>query len=866
MRKCFFLFCVQLVLTFLSAEAGVLQGRITDENNQPLPFANVYVRNTTNGTTANEQGNYHFKLPAGTYDIVFQYIGYKAQQVNLTIGEGVLEYNVQLKTEAFALKEVVVKAGAKDPAYAMIKAAIDRRKYHLHETEAYRCRVYMKNLQRLTEVPNRVLGLIKVDDLKPGIVYLSESVSELGFKQPDKFREKLLSSKVSGSKKTISFNQATDFNFNFYENLLKVEGLTPRGFVSPIAGNAFLFYKYQLIGTTEEGGRFIHKIKVTPLRKNDPAFKGYLYLVDGEWRLQSLDLTLNKNTQLEFVDSVKMHQVFAPVKGGVWLPISQKLSFQFSALGFKGNGYLNVVYSQYQVQPAAYVLAAQPKAEPEPNTILPPEKSTDKQTAGIPAPKKKKRKSQPQPGQLFEKKHFNNELLSVEKNANKKDSAYWDTVRPIPLTAEELTDYKAKDSLEVIEESKPYKDSVDRIRNKFSPSNLFLGGYTYHNSYTRKTFSTEPLLAPLRYDSFLQFNTVEGVVLNPVVRFRQSYEDRRYFEITPTLRYGFSSNRFYAKLNGSYFYNPLKNATFSVEGGRFVSQFNSNNPITTFWNSVYTLVAERNYMKLYEKRYVKLEEKTEIVNGINLQASVEFADRVELFNATDYTFSDRNTRFFTPNLPENAELPDAAFGRNQALTFNLNLQWRPGQRYISRPDEKINLRSKYPIFSLGYTKGFSGVLGSDVDFDRVALLVFDQVDFGLFGKSNYLATGGTFLNRKKMSLIDYRHFMANQTVYAGGFGGYQLLDYYRYSTNNPYFEGHFSHHFNGFILNKLPFIRKTKLQEVANLNYLHTRESDHYLELGVGLEHIFKFFRVDYYAGFQSGEKVRSGFRVGFGF
>lgn len=114
--------------------------------------------------------------------------------------------------------------------------------------------------------------------------------------------------------------------------------------------------------------------------------------------------------------------------------------------------------------------------------------------------------------------------------------------------------------------------------------------------------------------------------------------------------------------------------------------------------------------------------------------------------------------------------------------------------------------------------------------------------------------------------MDYKHFMGNQTVYGGNFSGFQLLDYYLYSTSNTYFEGHFSHYFKGFILNKIPLIKHTKLHEVVSLNYLHTRESKNYLELGVGLEHIFKILRTDFYTGFQSGKKVRSGFRIGFGF
>ena len=433
----FYFFCLQL-----SAVAGGLKGRVMNEKGEALPFANIYIRNTTNGTTANEQGYYELKLTPGSYEVVFQYIGYKPQSRQLSIGDGFSEQNVTLQPEALNLQEVVIKAGAKDPAYAMIKAAMDRRKYHLKETEAYKCRVYIKNLQRLTDVPKKVLGLVKVTDVKPGIIYLSESVSELSFTQPDKYREKLLSSKMSGSNKTISFNQATDFEFDFYQNLIKVDGLTPRGFVSPIASNAFLFYKYQLIGTSEEKGNFIHKIKVTPIRKNDPAFKGYIYLVDGEWRLHSLDLGLAKNTQLEFLDSAHMKQVFAPVgESGVWLPISKKMTLQFSGLGFKGNGYVHMVYSQYQVQPANYVLAAK-AAEDQQNAIVAEEKTVQEtKTVAVSGKKvKRKTKQKNEPAPLFDKKHFNNEILSVAEEANKKDSTYWEEERPIPLTAEEISD------------------------------------------------------------------------------------------------------------------------------------------------------------------------------------------------------------------------------------------------------------------------------------------------------------------------------------------------------------------------------------------------------------------------------------------
>src|SRR5688572_8701051 len=511
MIRFFLLFIVQIILIDVGAEAGTLQGKVTDEQGEPLPFTNIFVQNSTNGTNANELGFYQFRLPAGTYEIVFKYIGFKPQVHTLTIGEGTLNFDVKLKPEAYSLQEVVVKASAKDPAYAMVKAAINRRKFHLKETEAYKCRVYIKNLQRLTEVPKKVMGLVKVTDLKPGIVYLSESVSELSFKQPDKYREKILSSKVSGSNKTLSFNQATDFEFNFYQNLIKVEGLTPRGFVSPLAANAFLFYKFELMGSTQESGQTIHKIKVTPLRKNDPAFKGFIYLVAGDWRLQSLDLSLNKNTQLEFVDSVQMKQVFAPVgNSGIWLPISKKLTLRFSGLGFKGNGYVNVIYSQYQAQPASFVKAYE-LAKATENAMVPdektaePEETRETKTVALPAKKVKRKqkqelKKEPEPEPLFDKKHFNNEILAADKAASEKDSSYWEEIRPVPLTEEEISDYKTKDSLQAIVESKPYKDSIDRLRNQPGFGNLFFNDYTYQNSFRRRFIIVDPLLAVLQYN------------------------------------------------------------------------------------------------------------------------------------------------------------------------------------------------------------------------------------------------------------------------------------------------------------------------------------------------------------------------------
>ncbi|WP_347159543.1 DUF5686 and carboxypeptidase regulatory-like domain-containing protein [Pontibacter chitinilyticus] len=847
----------------LLSMAGILRGRITDEKGQGLPFASIYIAETASGTASNEQGAYQLQLAPGTYTLEFKYVGYRATTETVTIGEGAQELNVQLLPEVLNLREVVVRAADEDPAYAIMRKAIRLRKYHQNEAKAWSARVYMKSVGRMNKVPGKVLGM-RVVDVDTGIVYLSESVSELSFKQPDKVHERMISSRVSGQKKGFSFNQASEMNISFYDNLLKVEGLSQRGFVSPLANNAFLFYRYEYLGAFQENGHTINKIKVIPRRKHDPVFSGNIYIVDGSWRLHSTDLRLTKEAGIDFVDYIRVRQVLAPVAQNVWLPVSQRFTFAGAGLGFEGSGYVTGVYSNYKVQPAYKTPPKLEEVEPEP--------VADAAVAEAkPAKKPKLKRVAPQAVQpdvqqpIHSKKLFSKEILVVDKEANKRDSAYWAAVRPVPLTQAEVKDYHEKDSLEVIKNSRPYQDSLDQVRNKPSFGSFLMGGYTYSNSFEQKYYRFDPLVSLTGGPSILQYNTVEGVVADVRVAYTRRFEDRRFYMIAPEVRYGFSNEKLNARLQLSYRYDAIKNSTISVEGGHFVEQINSQNSISPFINSVYTLLVGQNYMKLYQRDYGHVSYRSEPWNGVFVSGSLEYAHRMPLQNTTSYTLRDNEESSFTSNVPENAELPDAGFGPHEALTAAFNVSVRPGQEYISRPDDKINLGSRYPTISFGYRTGLK-VLGGDTRFSTAALRVSDEVDFGLFGSSRYSFTGGTFFGKSHMYLLDYRHFNGNRTFFAGTYEGFQLLDYYRYSTNNNYLEGHYEHHFNGFLFNKIPLFRRLKWQEVVSLNYLNTRESKNYLELGLGVEHIFKVLRVDFVTSFQQGQKARAGVLVGFGF
>lgn len=213
-----------LLTSFTSfAQTVTVSGAITDRGGSPVPFASVYIRNTTKGTSANSEGQYQLQLTPGNYEIMFKAIGYKLQSRQVAL-QGNQSINVVLVAESYQLHDVVIRADAEDPAYAIIRKAIKKRPVYLKQVNAYSCEVYIKGLQKLLAAPKKFMGrdFEKVarenglDTNRTGIIYLSESESKYTFEQPDKVHEEMISSKVSGRNQAFSFNRASDLTTRFW--------------------------------------------------------------------------------------------------------------------------------------------------------------------------------------------------------------------------------------------------------------------------------------------------------------------------------------------------------------------------------------------------------------------------------------------------------------------------------------------------------------------------------------------------------------------------------------------------------------------------------------------------------------------------
>lgn len=790
-----------------------IKGTVTNTKSEPLPFVNIFIDNTYKGTTSNEEGNYELNITKpDTYTVVFQFLGYKTIKKTVTIENFPFKLDAELVDEEISLDEVVVNA-EENPANHIIRQAIAKRKENLEKIQSYKADFYSRGLIRIKDAPEKILGQ-EVGDLgggldstRSGVIYLSETISKLEFLRPDKLKEKIVASKVSGDDKGFSFNNAIDVEFDLYNNTIELGNQI----ISPIANNAFGYYRYKLEGIFyDDRGNLINKIKATPRRKNDPVFEGFIYIVEDQWTIYAAELDITGvQARIPAVDKVTITQNYSySEQDKLWTKISQNIDFKYGLFGIKGDGRFTAVYSNYSIN------------------------------LGL------------------TRKNFNREIVSFAEEANKKDSMFWDTIRPVPLTQEEVTDYIKKDSIQIVKDSKVYKDSVDSVNNKFKLGNI-IGGYTFENTYKNWSAGiTSPIEA-------ISFNTVQGWNGDVGGFFTKGFDEdySRFLRINGNINYGFSDDRLRGTLSATYKFNNISRPFLTLSGGIQTTQFNGANPISKFENTIGSLFFEDNYMKLYDRSFAQASYSEEFFNGFRFYATLSYERRKALFNTTDQVVFPEGDDIYTSNNPlSESAYGIAPFDTHNIVKLNLSARINFGQEYLSYPNGKFNIqKAKYPTLLVGYEKGLGATI-DDYNFDQVKVRLYQSFNVANKGRFSYNLRAGKFFNADDISFVDFQHFNGNQ-IHVSQRGNYtdvfNNLGYYDLSTNDSYLEMHAEHDFNGFIMSRVPLLKKLNFNLVIGAHALATPDFKPYQEYSIGLDNIgwgkWRFLRVDYVRSYQSG-------------
>lgn len=776
-----FILCIQT--TLLSQQ--FVRGVISDERNVAIPFAKVFVKNTTDQrTVTDENGKYELAVMPGEYFLVFSAVGFQDREAYVSINNLDIVRDIQLfPLKVQELQGVEVTAKKSNPGREIMLEVVKKREQINPWNYPHSVDVYIKAFEKLDikekekkneEVRTDADPLENADKKDKKISWtdkmnLVEVQLKRNYAPGNKVKEIRSAYTLRGTDQSLYYTTTVKSNFNFFENLLHLDDLHQTPVSSPISSPGILSYKYRLLEKYEENGRMISKIKIIPRNIATTTLEGYIWVIDTLWLVQKLELTMNKGNLLVY-DYFTINQEFEHPGDSICVLKNQTLTYGVKYKNETSKCETQALFSNYDFKPN------------------------------------------------FSNKFFNTELAVTEKEAYEKDSSFWANVRPATLTDEERKFIIAKDSIKDYQNRKEYLDSVDKVFNKVTFLKVLWFGVDHRNRAERYQWTIGSLA------TVVQPVFIAGPRITPNFDFFKKWKDERTLDSYTRISYGILNNDWKGDTWWKYKFDPF-------HMGFLRASFNHDFDAIRTFDAITQVYKRENFIEATKMR-ISLE--YEIINGLYFGADAEFSERRSL---KGYNF----VTLFDNSLPNNEPLE---FNPYQAYVSNFSLSYIPQQKYMREPYRKVILGSAWPTFTVYYQTGIPKLFGSDVNFQYMQLELMQTFKIGTIGTSNYRLAGGKFLTSQIVRDPDFKYQRRSDPIwFSNPLYSFQGLDSTLPSLD-WILEAHFVHHDNGAILNKIPFMKKTRIGLMAGAGALWVKENNYqHLEIMAGLERNFKLSR-----------------------
>lgn len=801
-----YLFCFLMSTAFVQAQETIITGKVTDAaTGDPVPFANIIFKGTSIGTTSDFDGNYILKSSNPTDSILASYIGYRSRTKPLTRATKQV-INFQLVEDVTNLQEVIVRAG-ENPAYEILRKVVrnksknDKRKLTAYEFDTYtKIEVDADNLsekfrqrkivKKITQVLDSV-AVIAGEDGKPILpLFITESISKVYYRDnPSLKKEKILNTKINGigveDGTTVTQVIGSSFQeYNFYQNWLNI---VSKEFVSPIADGWRLYYDYDLTDSLFIGNDFCYRLDYFPRSPQDLAFTGTIWITKEDYALKQIDANMGKQANLNFIEKIRLQQELTKTDLGPWLPIKSRVLIDVGDLGKNNAGMLAKFYTSNR-----NIITNQPKS---------------------PA--------------------FYERTIEMAEDAQLlTEDRYWDTLRHEPLSETEKSVYQMIDTLKNIPIVKTYTDIIK----------IVLDGYVKVGK-----IDVGPYLGAVAW------NNIEGWRLQG--GFKTNFQFSKKWIYSAHLAYGFNDERFKYMLSAQRILSKQRWTTLTFRARSDIGRLGVDDEILAD-NPIFLAATRWGYFRrgFYSDNYsVALQR--ELFKGYSQKVSF----RYWTFDPT-YEFG-----YFTN--PE--DLNSAINEKFETSEVSIESRYARDEVFIQNDNERISLgTSKWPVITARYTHGFSGVLGSDFEYDKIRMSLTKRIKTGPLGVGYLSLTGEYIFNTLPYPLLTLH--LGNQSMIYSSIT-YNLMNYGEFVSDH-YASMQYRQYLEGFLLNRIPLLNKLKWRLLATSNVIvgGLRQSNQnlisqftpdgretlpvgffkngkpYVELGYGVENIFRFLRVDF--------------------
>lgn len=830
-------------------------GKITDINRTPIPYATIYITELLTGISADSQGEFKVNIPKGSYNCIISSLGYKSVTLSFDIQKDTYK-EVLLEYQVYHISEAKVSSRREDRAYSIMRRAISRAPFFHSIIESYHSSVYLKGSMIITKLPK----LVKLtagkqrSNLVLNNLFLLESHSTINFTSPDIYEEKIEAFSSTIPAEIDVNNISSVIKGSIYDNMFFDR-------LSPLSPDAFKYYRFTFLGISNQSGRVINKIRVSPRRGDSKLFNGFIYIVDDLWSVSNFEF-IAKESGVTTTFTVNYSEVYPHL----FLPISYKSDIDVDILGIRANGGFgtSLKYSNVIVKDSIYKhlgltnLTPDYIADPQKNRLASRQaKESRRELASI----TNSQESVNSDSTAKQTRVSKLEVLPiksikrvVDSMATKRDSVYWSNVRTSPLQPKEIVSYKLADSLKQEFKKFEQEDSIKRVNR--STGNKIIDKVLFDNriKVTKKI--------SIGYGGLTKFvgdyNYVDGYLLGQ--NFDVSYKRSNFsnLTVTPWLYYSTGQQRWNWYIHLKYTYHPVQLGTLKLSMGSTSENISNNSSITRFINSYSSFFFNNNPLKFYHKEWFSISNSIYIYHALKLNISIEHHRASPLFNSV-------NKNPFGKVVKSNdfVNIHLSSIEDHKSFFGTLSLSYTPMQYYKMTKGVKRYLNSDYPTISLTNITTLNSNRGYS-KYGQISITINQRIKSGLYGNFDYMVNSGYFYRRDRVYITDFKHFKASDLmVTESGFSNsFLCLDPYLYSTNRSWIQSHINYYNNYLFLNRIDFLSSPLFTEGIHFKYLYLPYNGiNYMELGysVGIKDLLN---IGVFAGFKRLNYNTIGFRI----
>jgi hypothetical protein len=801
----FFAVLIFLIVGFnVSAQVKILRGVIRDVHSlEPVPFASIEFKKTSAGKLSDSAGAFEFRFNQWPTDtLLITYVGYQdfllAIDSNLVRNakNNVIDITIQLERGKYAAEVVVRKTI--DRGYLMWKRIVKRKPFN----DRYRFDNFGYELYNKLEVD--------IKNLKPKNI---ENIPLLNLKKFNFVFNNIDTTEEGNPYLPIYLTEAiSDY---YYQRSPQRRREVFKGTKTLGVNNESVS---KLLGGMDQNINFYNnfipvmdKKFVSPISDNG----------DNYYRYKVLDTQIVAGRRLIHFTFTAKRQGENTFEGDCWIH-DTTFAVQKMNLRLSKNANINYVDKLSLIQ--------EYKLINDSVWFL----SRDKFVADLSALGEKSLSAIGRKTTTYEKVLVNNQAIVAELDKNTKieetilpDSArtvsdsFWVQSRHEDLSTSEKALYQTIDTLLKMPAFKTLTKKV----------NFLTTGYLNIGNYQ---------IGP--WFNWITYNVQEGT------RVRFDVGTNKHFSKKIILHtygaYGFYDQKFKFQVDGmylfkrsprTYIYGSWKN---DIDYGQFYyDQFTQDN--------IFALAIRK--------------------NGVPIKFMMTNEQKINVFKEWKSGFSvlvEGMHKSFEPlqNLPPKSNYEDDLI----TTEFSVKLRYAYLERYLESTFYRYSLGSPLPIVDFKYTRGIKDIFGSSFNYHKVSASVSDYSDIAPFGSLYYNVFAGKTFGKLPYMLLDVAP--GNEIYYYNKYA-FNLMNRYEY-IQDRYAGLNIEHNFGNGIFRLVPFMRKLKWRQFwsakALMGKLSAENQEYnqdlsgtlpqfeslngkvYLELGTGVDNIFRFFRVDF--------------------